>query len=212
MPILRLSLLLAGLFLCASCETFSRPAGTLNISGGSDAVQMNANRRAVYFLRLDKDGSRPKMVSEPPPDTALQSAVSALGKISADIAAKSGDAEAKLDVTQTVIQIARATSVTILRDTLFRLAEAYANEAISAAEYGPLVTKVIESVTELAEQETARAAQEALGEMAKADVARAEAQMQLLEALKGESDPQLKMQMLQGFGSAQPPEEDSKDE
>jgi type III secretion system FlhB-like substrate exporter len=176
-----LCLILFGIIATLSgCETFSRPVTSQNIRGKSDSIAMNANRRAVYFLwvenksdphqnrkpddtgegeedvdrRSEKDIGRYYMVSEPPPDTALASTVSALAKLSADIPKQSGSGEGKLDVTQSIVQIARTTSVTLLRDTLFRLAEAYANGAIDSAQFEKLYAKVVDSIIDLAEQET----------------------------------------------------------
>jgi hypothetical protein len=118
-------------------------------------LSMNSNRRVSYvFLRPDDDNSgklRPVVVSEPPPDTALQQTIELVGKLTAGTQVTG---EASFKDTQTIINLTQRTqAIVILRDSLFRLAEARANGFIDDDSWLDQYKEVLSAAKEIAMSE-----------------------------------------------------------
>jgi hypothetical protein len=135
------------------CETFTPPMQHVPLSEAQSTVlSMNSNRRISYvFLRPDTENEgkmRPIVVSEPPPDTALQQTVELVGKLTAG-AKLTGEASFK--DTQTIVNLTQRTqAIVILRDSLFRLAEARANGFIKDPEWLKQYEDVLDIAKEIA--------------------------------------------------------------
>ncbi|MEM7229091.1 MAG: hypothetical protein AAF432_09790 [Planctomycetota bacterium] len=117
------------------CETFTPPVKTHDVlaSDGERSlhvVEFNSNRRSAYVF---EHGDQIRVVAEPPPDTALKQALE--GALKASVTQAGGSGEAKVKATLDPEVIARAISISLLRDASYRIAEAYANGAINESQY-----------------------------------------------------------------------------
>src|SRR6266550_2202154 len=125
--------------LTAGCETFTPPTQTkVVLDKQASMVDTVATRRGTYLINRGTE-SDPKwvLVAEPPPDAALASAVKAAAEVAAKTAAGlDASGKGSIEVTQTLTKLVERTqAVTILRDSLYRLSEAYANKTITEADY-----------------------------------------------------------------------------
>ena len=139
------------------CETFYPPVNFVPVKGRLTAdqpmgvMESNSNRRFVYVVRRSptEPGAETKapvfVYAEPPPDTALQSAV----KIAASLPnSVSGSAE----VAQQIIQLTNRTQrIVLMRDTMFRLIEARANGVLTDDQYNTLFQTVFTGILKLAD-------------------------------------------------------------
>ncbi len=169
------------------CETFTQPAKFKALDSDKDAVvQANSNRRLSYIIRKKEGTETPVkfIVSEPPPDTALQSAVKLTGSLTSGTT--SGDVAAQ--VAQKIIELTKRTqAVVILRDALFRLELAYANGAISkerwATEFGAvLLAAETIALSDIENPETSKIAADALVKLAGEREAAAQADADVAKA------------------------------
>ena len=153
---------LVGLLVAAAstgCETFTPPTQRLAVEKDKALmVDTVATRRGTYLFKRENttdDPSRWVLVAEPPPDAALASAVKAAVEASAKTAAAAEvSGKGSLDVTQTLTKLVERTqAITILRDSLFRLSEAYANGTIDKATYSTKYDKVLDLVSRIVEVE-----------------------------------------------------------
>ncbi len=136
--------------LVGGCETFAPPVAVRPLlDGQTAAIDMTSNRRATYVLFADPDGPekpgqpRALVVAEPPPDTALQSTFGVVASLKAP---EGADASIDADVAQTIVKLAERTqAVIILRDSLFRLAEARANGFVTDENWFQGFQKVVDA-------------------------------------------------------------------
>lgn len=140
-------------FCSTGCETFYPPVNYVSAknriqSDGFGVMQSTSNRRFVYIVpQKGADGSQHSFVfAEPPPDTALQETL----KLAAKIPTTAGTAEGNLDYASQVVDLTKRTqTVVLLRDSLFRLIEARANNVINDAQYVELYKYVFAGVRDL---------------------------------------------------------------
>lgn len=133
------------LMILAGCETFTRPTQRIQLQRDSVVlVDTVATRRGTYLVRQgDGNDARWMLVAEPPPDAAMASAVQAAAEVAGKAAANSSG-EASITVTQTLTKLVERTqAITILRDSLYRLSEAYANGTIDKATYAAKFGEVL---------------------------------------------------------------------
>jgi hypothetical protein len=157
------------------CETFTPPTQDKTIIA-NHAVMIDtiATRRGTYLVyREDGAKSRWVLVAEPPPDAALASAVKAAAEVAAKTAAGVDvSGKGSIEVTQQLTKLVERTqAVTIARDAMYRLSEAYANKTIDEATYNTQFTEVLKVVSSLA-----AAAEQA----AKKDAANAQTKLKIL--------------------------------
>jgi hypothetical protein len=149
--------------IAGGCSAFVTRIQSLPIDPGTSRVlNMNSDRRATYVL-WHNDGDDPRnsrhvVVAEPPPDTALQKTVEAIGKLQVTAAPGGDVASGQLGVgvvdrDQILSLTNRTQAVVILRDSLFRLSEARANGFIDKGEWIKLYGKVVDSAKSIAEAE-----------------------------------------------------------
>jgi DNA repair exonuclease SbcCD ATPase subunit len=131
------------------------PVALRSISGTKSMVlDSDANRRAAYILQQTDPATQEQksvIVAEPPPDTALNLTAT----IAAQLSAKDlGDPQLQAQLAQTVTQLTQRTqAVVILRDSLFRLAEARANGFIDNDKWDAGFREVMTSVNSIAAYE-----------------------------------------------------------
>ncbi len=173
----------------AGCETFTRPTQRLNIEKGQAVlVDTVATRRGTYLFKKEQNGNDPQrwvLVAEPPPDAALASAVKAAVEASAKVPAGEGSGKASVDVAQTLTKLVERTqAITILRDAMFRLSEAYANGTIDKETYGKKYSEVLGLVKNIVVAEANR--QKMLLQAAESNAKVIDAQVKELDSAKGE--------------------------
>lgn len=134
------TLVLLSTGLVAGCRTFTNPGEVSPVLVDAKGkysihrVSWDGTRRGTYVIRK---GDEVFVVAEPPPDAVLEAATKLTAEISKAAGKDSAEATGKVqaDVTETAKVLARASEVSFLRDSLYRLAEAHANGAIQASEY-----------------------------------------------------------------------------
>jgi phosphopantothenate synthetase len=183
MKIVLTPVLCALTFALWGCETFTPPSRELTVKDDQTYVlDTNSNRRASYVHKGAKDGKW-YLIAEPPPDTALTSTVNAAVSLALKTpAGVDANGSASLAVTQSIVNLAERTqAVIILRDSLYRLSEAYSNGILEPGEYKAEFDSVIAKVTTLAEAQKATA--EAQKATAESDTAKAKAKSDTANAL-----------------------------
>ncbi|MEM6671364.1 MAG: hypothetical protein AAF726_00890 [Planctomycetota bacterium] len=135
--------LLAASFALTGCRTFADPGGVKRVYGdgtgnGVYRISWDATRRGTFIIR---NGDDVRIVSEPPPDVAMES----ISKITAKLDLTKQDGSLNSDVTETIKELSRASQISFLRDALYRLNEAYANDAITAAGFSAAFNEITSS-------------------------------------------------------------------
>lgn len=135
-------LAVVGALSIASCRTFANPAGVTKVFEKDqlrvDRISWDATRRGTFIIR---DGDSVRIISEPPPDAALET----MAKISAKFDPKTDGGTTDAEVTETIKALSRAVEVSFLREALFRMNEAHANGAIEDEEFASQFGQVVHS-------------------------------------------------------------------
>ena len=139
------------------CDAWGAPAKyvqPLTLTDGDTrpiALQSNVNRRFVYIVRApatDTSGHQYYVYAEPPPDTALTSTTDISGSLKLP---ETAEASAKLSLATSIVELTKRTqNIVLLRDTLFRLAEARANGFIDPKTYDEQFAQVTKAAFDLA--------------------------------------------------------------
>lgn len=149
--------LLALTGLACGCDAWGSPAKyvkPLRLDANDDrpvALQSNVNRRFVYVVKAngnDTNGRKYYVYAEPPPDTALTSTTDIAASLklpeTAEVAGQLKLATAIVDLTK------RTQTIVLLRDTLFRLAEARANGFITEQTYQERMKELTDAAFDIA--------------------------------------------------------------
>lgn len=131
--------------LAVGCRTFTNPGQVSKVFDAEssegyrvDRVSWDGTRRGTFIV---KRGDRVFIVAEPPPDAVLEAATKLTADLKNELAKKKASTDAtttakfEAEVTETVKVLARASEVSFLRDSLYRLAEAYANGAMETGDF-----------------------------------------------------------------------------
>jgi hypothetical protein len=120
---------------------------------GSNAymIKYDSNSRGQFFFPDDK---KMKLISEPSPDTVLQSTYAFTGKMNY----QSVTGEVSANLTSQALQLGQRTEmIMFLRETMFRLSEAGNNAGWSPKDYKDLYNKIIKAAVILAQTEQTEA-------------------------------------------------------
>jgi hypothetical protein len=108
-------------------------------------LQHDATRRGTYVVKTT-DGIR--VISEPPPDVALETITKLAASVTPGAEGISG--EGSVDVTETIKALTRAVEISFLRESLFRAGEAYVNGGLEPAQYQEYLDQITRAATFLA--------------------------------------------------------------
>src|SRR5260221_607577 len=118
------------ILLLSGCANFSTLKRSSAIPNDGRAIHLDAPQRVVL---VDKDGFT---CAEPSPD-ALQAYASAIGASLADPTSKAASLSAAMNTGAASIGL-RTQSITLMRETLYRLCEAARNKSLNTADVAQL--------------------------------------------------------------------------
>lgn len=136
----------AAVLWAGGCRSLTDPGDIDEVYASQDGSQQvhriswDATRRGTYIVV--RPGSSPQFISEPPPDAALEAVLTLAANASVN-AQGGGSGGVTVSSTETVQALARAVEVSFLRESMYRLGEAYVNGAISEGEYASRFDKII---------------------------------------------------------------------
>lgn len=147
---LRIMTLLGVLTLLCGCRAFTNPGEVRQVHQDEAGnfvhrISWDATRRGTYVVATSSGGV--KIISEPPPDVALETISKLSASISPSAAGTGGTGS--IDTTETIRALTRAVEISFLRESLFRIGEAFVNGGLDQEQYHEQTKQIIRAAMAL---------------------------------------------------------------